>query len=172
MRAWLPLASVTLILIVGACGGGADAGEGEGEGELTEMVARAGDLSADGGDAGAPEGEQATSGGTKAAGTGEETDPATKEEVAALCTLYRKALRGRWDDGRTREEVRGLELSSARALAWRSDLSDGDVDTALDASREVVAAGLAFQLTSECEPLRALVSTADDIREAPDSLKR
>lgn len=170
MRVRLPLASVTLILIVGACGGGADPGEGGGE--LTEMVARAGDLSAEGGDAGALEGGQAASGGTEAAEVTEETNPATKEEVAALCTLYRKALRGRWDDGRTREEVRGLELSSARALAWRSDLSDGDVDTALDASREVVEAGLAFQLTSECEPLRALVSTADDIREAPDSLKR
>jgi len=163
MRTGVLLLVGLLAVVIGGCAGD----PGEAGGELTEMVARAGDFT-DGSGAETPGATAAEDG----AAASEDLGEATRDEVAALCTLYRKALRGRWDDGRTRGEVRGLELTTPRARGWQTDLAEGDVNVAREASRAVVEAGLGFQLTSECEPLRALVATADDIKAAPGSLQR
>lgn len=100
------------------------------------------------------------------------TSPATRQEIASLCKLYRKALRSRWDDARTRQEVGALELSTSTAMDWQRDLTGGDVDVALAASRELVTAAVAADLTAECEPLLSLVTLSEAMQAAPGALQR
>ncbi len=148
------------------CGGGVDGGGGDGE--LTEAVARAGEVTGEdrGVASGVPDIPAHPGGGATT------PDPVDRDEIVAICDQYRKALRGRWDDSRTREGVRGLELASASARAWQHDLADGDPDTALAASHGVVAAATDLQLEGECEALASLVAIADAMKAAPSSLQR
>ena len=100
--------------------------------------------------------------------TAEEPTPASAEEIADICRAYRKALRSRWDDQRTRQEVRGLELQADEAIAWQVELASGDTRRALAATRAVVAAAEQHDLTSACEPLASLVRVAETMMDVPD----
>jgi hypothetical protein len=160
-RRWVLLAGFLLT------GCGSSAGTGDGSGELTELVARAGEVT------GAE--RTAVPPGEPAAAAVEEADQvaaATRGEVTAICGLYRSALSGRWDDQRTREAVRALDLTTATARGWRDVLAGDDVNAALDASRAVVAAGATLQVGSDCEALGSLVAIADAMKDAPLSLQR
>jgi len=96
-----------------------------------------------------------------------EPTPATPDEIAEICRVYRDALRSRWDDQRTREAVRGLSLTSDVASAWQQDLADGDADQALSASRSVVEAAAQEDLATPCEALLGLVAVAGSMRDVP-----
>jgi len=96
-----------------------------------------------------------------------EPTPATAEEIAEICGVYRDALRSHWDDQRTREAVRGLALRSDMAAAWQTDLTDGDADQALAASRSVVEAAAQQDLATTCEALSGLVAVAGSMSEVP-----
>ncbi len=160
-----------LLALVGtswACGGGAADTSGT-SGELTELVERAGEVTGPDRPS-APEG--ASPGGDAAGAADPETAQATRGEVSSICGVYRRALTGRWDDQRTREEIRGLELASATAHGWREALAGEDTAAALDASREVVTAGESLQVGSDCDALGSLVAIADAMKDAPGSLQR
>ena len=122
----------------------------------------------DPGDAGAAVEEPTAAQGTPGVATDEQPAAATAEEVASICRVYRTALRGRWDDQRTREEIRGLPLHSAMATAWQSDLVEGAAARSLAASRAVVDAARQQDLVSACEPLEGLVSLAESMQSAPE----
>ena len=167
----IPAVLLPLVLLVPACSGDR---EGDASGELTELVARAGEVTG-------PNAARRIAGGVDAAEdpaateppTGEPApEPATTGELTALCGVYRKALRNRWDDSRARQEVHGLELTTDTARRWQSALAAGDVDTALAASRAVVAAADAAKLGAECEALAGLVDIADAMKAAPESFRR
>ena len=96
-----------------------------------------------------------------------EPTPASAVEITEICRVYRDALRSRWDDQQTREAVRGLSLSSDMASAWQRQLTDGDADQALSASRAVVDAAALQDLASTCEPLAGLVAVAESMRDVP-----
>ncbi|MDP7114054.1 MAG: hypothetical protein QGH45_18935 [Myxococcota bacterium] len=160
-RRWVLIAG----LLLAGCGG--SAGGGEGSGELTELVGRAGEVTG-------AERTAVTPGAATADGAVEAEAPAaaTRGEVGAICGVYRRALSGRWDDQRTREAVRALDLTTATARGWGEILASDDVDASLDASREVVAAGATLQVGSDCEALGSLVAIADAMKDAPRSLQR
>jgi len=101
-----------------------------------------------------------------------EIQPATADEVAAICRAYRRALRSHWDDQRTRQEVRGLELQSDEAVAWQVELASGDSGRALAATRAVVASSERHELESACEPLASLVQVAETMMDVPDARGR
>ncbi len=96
---------------------------------------------------------------------------ATAQEIKDICKVYRKALRGRWDDERTRGEIRGLSLSSAAAASWREELVSGDPTRALDASRAVVTSAGEQGLGGICEPLAGLVALAEAMQSADSALR-
>ena len=99
--------------------------------------------------------------------TAAEPTPASASEIAEICRVYRDALRSRWDDQRTREAVRGLSLSTDVASGWQQQLTDGDADQALSASRAVVDAARLQDLSSTCEALASLVAVAESMQDAP-----
>ena len=92
-----------------------------------------------------------------------ETEPSQDDEQATAAD----ALRSRWDDQRTREAVRGLSLSTDVASGWQQQLTDGDADQALSASRAVVDAARLQDLSSTCEALASLVAVAESMQDAP-----
>ena len=49
--------------------------------------------------------------------------PITEAELRAICGVYRKALRSRWDDAQTREAILALELGSTTARRHRQAIS-------------------------------------------------
>ncbi len=100
-----------------------------------------------------------------------EASAATAAEVADICRVYRAALRGRWDDQRTREEVRVLDLTSDAARVWQADLVEGGAERSLAASRSVVDAAQQLGQISACEPLAGLVSLAESMQGAPDTFE-
>ncbi len=155
-------------------------GDGE-RSELAALVEQAGEAraAADGASptAAGEDGAEATARDATPAAAGEdgtaladEEEPASRDDVAALCRVYRKALRERWDDERTREQVLSLQLETAAARAWQETLGTGDADEALAASRLVVLAAEDLDLHRPCEPLASLVSLADAMRAAARSL--
>ena len=155
MESALRSLSVALVFVIWGCSPGADQPGNEATGASSSDATDAEEQTPS--DAVVPEPSPAT--------------PATDDEIKDICKVYRKALRGRWDDERTRGEIRGLTLASAVAIGWRGELISGDSVRALDASRAVVTAAEEQGLKGICEPLAGLVALAEAMHAADQSLR-